>query len=159
MKISEESFDESDVAMISDLYKNHIGSYWRAQALIVLLALVNPYCERNTESIFSDEFADSYWSNVLVSLTVMTILWIGYFYYSKRALRRDVHESIKEVYAFEVLKKERLFQDNSFYVFVEDHQKHTITEELYESIDVGDELFFHKAKYSGELLSITASGE
>ena len=156
MKIREEEFDEADIATISVLYKNHISSYWKLQAFIVFFALVSPYLDRNRESFFSEEFSAGYWHNVLISLIVMTIIGVGYFYYAKRSLRRDLQERIKEVFVFEVLNRERLFQDNTFYIYTADNGKEAITEELYEMIAVGDEVLYYKAKYSGELLSITA---
>ncbi len=151
MKIAEEPITPAEFEKVNKVYQKHLGNFLVGVFGILIFAATYPmFPHKHRER---PETPEEYLNQSLWALLILGSIFLYYYYRSKWALRRDFKERLKEVYKFEVLKKERLFAEKTFYIFIDDHQREEISEALYQSLAKGDYVQFSQAKYSKERLS------
>ena len=117
MKIAEEPFTPAEFEKVNKVYQTHLGNFLVGVFGILIFAATSPmFPHKHRER---PETPEEYLNQSLWALLILGSISLYYYYRSKWALRRDVKERLKEVYEFEVLKKERLFAEKTFYTEAE----------------------------------------
>lgn len=151
MKIAEEPFIAADAELLNKIYQDHLGQFLAGVFGVLFFATMTTlFPDRRRKQ---PETPQEYWDQFLFAVLLIGGVGLYTYYRSKWALRKDLKIRLKEIYEFEVLKKERFFAEGTFFIFINENQREQIPEALYLSLQKGDHVRYSQSKYAKERLS------